>query len=311
MQGTVFDLKRFAVHDGNGIRTTLFFKGCPLACKWCHNPEGMSPNPQLALFLNKCSGCGACAALFNCHAITLGKHRFNRAGCTACGRCAEQCPTGALKKYGSKKTVEQLLPPLTEDKDFFKATGGGVTLSGGEPLLQADFCAELLAALQTKNIHTAVDTCGFVQTAALQKVLPFTNQFLFDVKAIDPAVHLRCTGQRNELILKNLLYLNRQGCNIEVRVPLVLGLNSGEMPKIAAFLKPLKSVKKVKLLPYHGFMQSKYLSVGQTLPLTGNPTPSKGQLQAAAELFKAQGLITEVGTLQQNGPATKQGAGEP
>lgn len=103
MQGTVFDLKRFAVHDGNGIRTTLFFKGCPLACKWCHNPEGMSPNLQLALFLNKCSGCGACAALCNCHAITLGKHRLNRAGCTACGRCAEQCPTGALKKYGSKK----------------------------------------------------------------------------------------------------------------------------------------------------------------------------------------------------------------
>lgn len=300
MVGTIFDLKRFAVHDGNGIRTTLFLKGCPLGCKWCHNPEGMHVKPELALFLKKCVGCGACAAACSCHTVNAGEHRFFRSGCTACEKCVAVCPTGALKSYGTRQTVEQLLPLLMEDIDFYKNSGGGVTLSGGEPLLQPEFCFALLQALRARGIHTAVDTCGFVPTATLQKVLPYTNQFLFDVKAIDSAVHRQCTGQDNALILKNLLFLNEQGCQIEVRVPLVMGMNDGEMQKIAQFLKPLNHVTKVKLLPYHGFIDSKYRALERPLPLKTDATPTNDRLLAAAEIFKAQGILVEPGTLLKN-----------
>lgn len=264
MKGCISDLKRFAVHDGDGIRTTVFFKGCPLNCLWCHNPESISFQPQTAFYQNKCIGCGECK-----------KDGFS----------PENCLGDARIFYGKRMSVEELLPLLLEDLPFYETSGGGVTLSGGECLCQADFCADLLKRLKAEGIHTAVDTCGFVPKSALEQVLPFTDVFLYDLKAYDEDVHLRCTGQSNKLILENLLYLDSLGAKIEVRIPYVPDTNDGQMQKIADFLRPLKSVKKVKILPYHNYAGSKYEALGMenTLP---ERLPTEEEIKAAEKLFE-------------------------
>lgn len=247
MKGLIFSVKRFAVHDGTGIRTTVFFKGCPLKCVWCHNPEGISFKPQTAFYKNKCIGCGECE-----------KENF----------CAANCLGEARELFGKEVTTEELLPILLEDKDFYETSGGGVTLSGGECLCQADFCAELLKALKKEGINTAVDTCGFVPKEAIDKVLPYTDMFLYDIKAIDSSVHKKCTGQDNKIILDNIKYIDEHGAKIEVRIPFVPDFNADQIDKIAEFLKPLKNVTAVKVLPYHNFAGSKYEALGMenTLP---------------------------------------------
>lgn len=247
MNANIFEIKRFAVHDGDGIRTTVFFKGCPLKCIWCHNPEGISFEYQRAFYKSKCIGCGECK-----------KESFT----------PSNCPGEARTEYGKDLTVEELLPKLLEDRDFFEASNGGITLSGGECLCQADFCAELLKRIKEEGINTAIDTCGFVSRDAIDKVLPYTDTFLYDVKAIDKNVHIKCTGQPNTLILDNLKYIDSCGKDIEVRIPFVPGFNTDEIEKIAVFLKDIKSLIGVRLLPYHNYAGSKYdaLSLKNTLP---------------------------------------------
>lgn len=270
MKTCICDIKRFAVHDGDGIRTTLFLKGCPLRCVWCHNPESISARPQLAFYENKCIGCGECAAVCpnNAHKMTENGHIFDHTLCIACGKCEEACLGSALTLYGKEVTVDEILPKLLEDKEFFETSGGGVTLSGGECLTHPDFCAELLKKLKEKGVHTAVDTCGFVSKEAIDKVLPYTDIFLYDIKAADEAVHIRCTGQSNKKILENLFYIDSKNKAIEVRIPFVPGFNDGEIEKIGEILKALKNLKKVRVLPYHNFAGSKYAALGleNTLP---------------------------------------------
>ena len=263
--GRISNIKRFAVHDGDGIRTTLFFKGCPLKCLWCHNPESIAFQPQIAFYENKCIGCGAC----------------KKAGFTP-----EDCLGEARVFYGRDVTAEELLPQPLEDRDFFETSGGGVTLSGGECLCQADFCAELLAKLKKEGIHTAVDTCGFVQKEAFDKVLPYTDLFLYDIKAFDEDVHIRCTGQSNRRILENLQYIDDRGKAIEIRIPYVPDYNDTQMEKIAAFLKTLKNIKAVKVLPYHNYAGSKYRALGMenTLP---EKLPTEQQLRAAEAVLQS------------------------
>lgn len=291
MKALIFDIKRFAVHDGDGIRTTVFFKGCPLRCVWCHNPEGLSARPQLAFYQNKCVSCGECvkACTQNAHAITGGIHRFDQKACTACGKCEAACAFQALSLYGKEWTVDELLPLLLADEDFYRTSGGGVTLSGGECLLQADFCALLLWRLKEKGIHTAVDTCGFVAKEAISKVLPHTDLFLYDIKAFDTQVHIHCTTQPNGPILKNLKYIDACRKPVEVRIPYVPEYNSGEVEKIANFLKTLKSITKVTVLPYHNYAGSKYdaLCMKNTLPAR---LPSPQELSHAKSLLSACGL---------------------
>lgn len=260
MTGTIFEIKRFAVHDGPGIRTTVFFKGCPLKCKWCHNPEGISFAPQAAFYKHKCIGCGDCQ-----------KEDFTG------------CLSDARVLYGRDITVEALLPLVLEDRDFYE-TSGGVTLSGGECLMQADFCAELLQALKKEGIHTAVDTCGFVSKEAIDKVLAYTDIFLYDIKAFDEDVHIKCTGKSNKQILENIRYLDACHKAIEVRIPYVPEYNADQMEKIAAFLKPLNHVKAVKVLPYHNHAATKYTALGMenTLP---DILPTDEEVQFAQKLF--------------------------
>ena len=270
MKGRISDIKRFAVHDGNGIRTTVFLKGCSLKCIWCHNPEGIDFHPQVAYYANKCINCGECAG--GCthagHIFTADGHLYDRDTCILCGDCIAKCLGSALTYYGKEVTVNELLPLLLEDREFYENSGGGVTLSGGECLMQADFCRALLIRLKENGIHTAVDTCGFVPKENFDKVLPFTDVFLYDIKAYDEDVHIRCTGQSNRRILDNLRYLDSLGKNIEIRIPYVPGYNDDQMEKIAGFVKTLGSIRKVKVLPYHNYAGNKYAALGMenTLP---------------------------------------------
>ncbi len=282
MTAIITDIKRFAVHDGDGIRTTVFFKGCPLKCVWCHNPETLAAKPQLACFAHKCTACGCCAAACAIHAIDSTGHTVNFAACRGCGACIAVCPQDALKLYGREITLAELLPTLLEDRVFYTASGGGVTLSGGECLLQADFCAALLAQCKEQGIHTAVDTCGYVPREALDTVIPYTDTFLYDLKAFDPAVHKRCTGVSNERILANLRYLDARGCHLEIRIPYVPGYNDGEIDRLAVFVKELKNVVRVRILPYHNYAQSRYEALGlpNTLPDTLPAKEHCAQLEA-------------------------------
>ena len=264
MIALISDIKRFAVHDGDGIRTTVFFKGCPLKCVWCHNPESISFKPQIAFYENKCIGCDECQ-----------KEGFTTEGCLG----------EAKVFYGKEVTVEELLPVLLEDKDFYYTSGGGVTLSGGECLCQADFCAELLKRLKENGINTAIDTCGFVPREAIEKVIPYTDTFLYDLKALDEDVHIKCTGHPNKLILENLKYIDSLGKSIEIRIPYVPHFNDNQIEKIAKFLSTLKNIKAVKVLPYHNYAGSKYeaLQMENTLPKT---LPTDEKIQKAEQIIK-------------------------
>lgn len=266
----IFEIKRFAVHDGDGIRTTVFFKGCPLRCIWCHNPEGLETKPRLAYFEHKCIGCGECVPICptEAHSVSNQGHVFDRTKCVSCGKCTENCIGEALTLYGKTVTVSDLLPMLLEDREFYQNSGGGVTLSGGECLVQADFCAELLQALKSEGISTAVDTCGFVSRENLDKVIPYTDVFLYDIKAFDETVHKRLTGVSNAVILHNLRYLDSLGKAIEIRIPYVPECNADQMEKIAKLLSELKNIRKIRVLPYHSYASHKYAALGikNTLP---------------------------------------------
>ena len=217
--------------------------------------------------------------------MTAQGHVYDINDCAACGACTPNCIGDALSFFGKEVTADQILPQLLEDRDFYETSGGGVTLSGGECLMQVDFCVELLQKLKEEHIHTAVDTCGYVKREVFDRVIPYTDMFLYDIKAIDEETHIRCTGKSNRLILENLQYLNEKNCKIEVRIPFVPGYNDGEPEKIAHFLRDLKNVTKVRVLPYHNFAGSKYtaLSMKNTLPET---VPTEEEIKRAEHYFE-------------------------
>ena len=293
-QATVFNLKRLAVHDGPGVRTTLFFKGCPLHCRWCHNPESISPRPELGVFQHKCVKCGRCQRVCSCHHVTAEIHSLDRTRCTACGTCAAGCLSDALIHYGKTVTPQEILPELLEDLPFYETSGGGVTLSGGEPLLQAEFCAELLKLLKQEKIHCAVDTCGAVSWNAIEKVLPYTDLFLYDFKHPDSAMHRELTGLGNELILENLKHLGERNHPVEIRIPLIPGMNTEEetLKRAAEFLSGIPSVTVLRLLEYHDLSRSKYQAVGREYTLEKNLSLTPEQMRRCAEIFQAFHLKT-------------------
>ena len=291
MQGKIFEIKRFAVHDGDGIRTTVFLKGCPLKCVWCHNPEGIGFDKQLSYYEHKCVGCGACAEVCpeGVHTFEKGIHKVDREKCKSCGKCEAVCLSQALKLYGEEVSVDELLPLLLEDREFYENSNGGVTLSGGECLMQADFCAELLKKLKSHHIHTAVDTCGFVSKEAIDKVIPYTDIFLYDLKAFDETVHMKCTGQSNKNILENLKYIDQCGKAIEIRIPYVPEYNADQIEEIAEFMSGLRNLTKVRVLPYHNYAGSKYEALGMENCLPKD-LPEQSDINAAMETIKKYGI---------------------
>lgn len=284
MDALITGIKRFAVHDGDGIRTTVFFKGCSLKCVWCHNPETISALPQIGFYAHKCVGCGECVRVCESHSIVDGKHIFDRDNCNACAKCVKFCPEGALELFGERKSIEEICNLLLEDKQFYESSNGGITLSGGECLLQPEACAEILQQMKSAGIHTAVDTCGMVPKAAIDTVLPYTDIFLYDIKAIDQEVHIRCTGQSNKIILDNLVYITEMGKSVEIRYPFVPGFNDNQAEKIANFLKGLNNITSVRVLPYHNLAGSKYDSIlmYNTLPAK---IPTDNEIQTAKDEF--------------------------
>lgn len=290
--GVVLQSKRFAVHDGPGIRTTLFLKGCPLRCRWCHNPEGLTPAPQLAYAAHKCIGCGECAAVCptGAHRMTDRGHTLNRAVCRVCGKCADACLGEALTYDGRRVSAAQAVAHLLRDRSFFAQSGGGITLSGGEPLMQPAFTAEVFRLAHQAGVHTALDTCGFAPRDALEAVLPHTDRILYDIKAADAAVHRALTGQSNAPILANLADCGTRHIPIEIRIPLIPGANDGEIPAIGALLAKNPAIDGVRVLPYHAYAHSKYDALGLDYPGTDYRPPTQAQVRRAVDTLRGFGL---------------------
>ena len=283
--GTVFDVNRFGVHDGPGVRTVFYLKGCPLHCRWCHNPEGMESRRQLAYYEHKCLHCAECVAVCPQHAHDLvdGKHVFTREKCEACGACEDVCLGRALKLFGREFTVEEACRTALEDRVFYR-DGGGVTLSGGEPLLQAQFCAELLKLLKEADIHCAIDTSGAASWDRFEDVLPHTDMFLYDVKHVDDSRHREYVGRSNRQIIENLKRLTECNVPVEIRIPVIPGFNddSESIDAIGGLLGGLRNIAGVRLLPYHQ-ARSKYEAIdcGDTMPEADAPSTDRMDAIAA------------------------------
>ena len=282
----IFAVKPFEIHDGDGIRTTVFFKGCPLRCKWCHNPESFSSRREVLYDAERCVSCLKCTALCAANTCVDGVHTFDRAACTACGACESVCPFGALEPIGRTPTPQALAEELLRDAIFMKSSGGGVTFSGGEPLLQVNYCVELAQILRREGIDLAVDTCAYVPQESIERILPYTGTFLFDVKAISPDVHRACTGVDNEQILANIRFADEQGIPMEIRYPYVPTYNDGEALAVAQFAATLKHLKVLRILPYHGYADRKYACLGMTYPTAALPSPDRFALESLASQMR-------------------------
>lgn len=257
--GRIFDIQFFCVHDGPGIRTTVFFKGCPLNCLWCHNPEGISRKIHLSYSENKCIGCGACATVCDVHEMSGGKHIVHRSRCTLRGRCVAVCPTGALSFVGRDVTVDEVIAEVLRDRKYYGPSGGGMTLSGGEPAMQPEFMLALAMAAKSEGINVAVETSGYAPFGVYESVLQYVDMFLYDVKETDPELHRRFTNVNNKLPMENLRKLYEAGASILLRCPIIPGLNDRDdhFEAIANLTKEMPDLLGAELLPYHKLAASK------------------------------------------------------
>lgn len=290
--GTYLHLQRLSTEDGPGIRTTVFMKGCLLRCSWCHNPESLARQPQIQRIETNCIRCGTCIQVCPTGALESGSDfvQIQRVKCDACGLCVDACPAGALELLGTRVTVDELFQVLIKDQNYYQASGGGVTLSGGEPALQADFCAALLQRLQSHGIHTALDTCGMVSSRSLQKILPFTNMVLYDLKEINPVNHRQFTGQSNGVILENLVMIrdtiqtSEHAVQIWIRTPLIPGATArrDNLVGIGKFLVEQMDgmVDRWELCAFNNLCRDKYRRLGITWEYNDTPLLTEGELHS-------------------------------
>ena len=293
LSGLVGNIQHYSIHDGPGIRSTVFLKGCPLSCLWCHNPENLCFEAQLQWQKEKCLACGDCVCACPRRVLRLEAEgvSIDEAACTRCGSCAAACPSLALTLLGKTMTVAEVLTLVQKDAIFYEGSGGGVTLSGGEPLAQAEFAAALLQELQRQGIHTALDTSGFAPVEHLMACAAHTDLFLYDIKHMDPLRHQQLTGVDNALILANLRALARQGAQIWLRIPLLPGLNDapGHIAAIGDMARAL-GIGEVYLLPYHHLAQGKYEKLGLTCKLHDLQEPAQEHMEELREILLKKGL---------------------
>ncbi|MBE7043141.1 MAG: glycyl-radical enzyme activating protein [Ruminococcaceae bacterium] len=282
-QNTIFNIQKFCINDGPGIRTTVFLKGCPLNCIWCHNPESKKIEPQLFYNKDKCIGCGRCvdACPNTCHTVTSAEHLFDRTNCIVCGACADACVTEALERAGEKKTVDEIITEVMKDEIFYQNSGGGMTLSGGEPMLQFSFAYDLMKAAKEKNLHTCMETCGFAPWEHFEKIAPLVDIFLYDYKETNPQKHKEFTGVTNELILNNLHTLDDMGANTVLRCPIIPTLNDREdhFEGIANTANNLKNIMEINIEPYHPLGSGKSVMLGGEDPLKGLTFPENETIE--------------------------------
>ncbi len=282
----VFDIQHFSIGDGPGIRTTVFLKGCPLKCDWCHNPESLTSNPQIMYYNNKCSGCGACVLVCpnNCHKFEDGKHIFDSKNCINCKKCVDACNFFALEVVGKKMSVQEVMSAIEEDLTFYESSQGGLTISGGEPMYQPDFAIALAKSAKEKGIHVCLETSGFCATEKLKAILPYVDIFLFDYKATGN-MHKKLTGVDNALILDNLITIDSLGAKIVLRCPMVFNgnLNDEHINGIISVAKKLTNLEEINLEPYHNIGISKISSLGIVQKTNKYDTPKKEVLKNLAD----------------------------
>ncbi len=296
VSGLVTNIQRYSLHDGPGIRTTVFLKGCPLDCWWCHNPEGLAPERELVTVESRCLQCGECVKACP-EGIAVPGTSPDRAVCVRCGACVRACPTGARQFAGVAMTVADVLFEIDKDRIFHDDSSGGVTFSGGEPLLQFEFLLALLQGCRQAGVHTAVDTCGFVKESQLSQVAALADLILFDLKILDEARHRKFTGVSNASILENLRQVSSRHPKVWLRVPIIPGVNDApaELEAIARFAASLSGIRQVSLLPYHRTGIQKFQRLGRDYRLPDTTPPSSEQIKAAADCFGAYGLKVKVG----------------
>ncbi|MBP6059420.1 MAG: glycyl-radical enzyme activating protein [Candidatus Saccharicenans sp.] len=300
MKGMIFDLKHYAIHDGPGIRMTVFFKGCPLHCLWCHNPEGISPHKELMLMPNRCARCGDCVRSCKFGALAQkkdGEVVADRSLCTLCGDCERVCQREAIALVGREMTVEDIIAEVEKDRIFFDQSGGGVTLTGGEPLFQPELAEALIDRLHQIGIHVALDTSGYAPQETFLRLAGKSDLVLFDLKLMDDSQHKEFTGVSNQLILSNLKALDKTGKPIWIRFPLIPGVNDSQenLKAMADFLLELKSVKMLNVLPYHkgGVEKVRRLDQGDRFEIFEPPT--QAMIDNVINYFRGRGLIVKQG----------------
>lgn len=303
--GVVFDIQRYSIDDGPGIRTLVFMKGCPLRCMWCSNPEGQRFEPSLLFIERLCTGCLRCTGVCPTGAATSSDHgmAWARDLCDECFKCTEVCEGKARQVCGKSFTVEQLLDEVERDRPFYRRSGGGVTLGGGEPLGQPEFCRDFLREAKRRNLHTAMETCGYARWSHLRGILEYTDLLFMDIKHMDPVQHRKLTGKSNELILENIRRASKEigadGEKIVIRVPVIPTLNDSEdnIRATAEFVRALGAVNKIELLPFHNMGQVKYERTKWTGPYALHALEPMGgeRLRALKGLVESNGLSAEIG----------------
>jgi pyruvate formate lyase activating enzyme len=296
--GTIFDIKRFAIHDGPGVRTTVFFKGCPLGCLVCHNPEGQSRDEDVLVRPDRCTLCGDCLEICKLHAISPNSDavRIDRTVCDLCGACAEECLPGAIELAGREVTVEEVIEEIERDTVYYDESGGGVTFSGGEPLFQPEFLTALLSECRRREITTVVDTSGYGPAETVATISGMVDLFLYDLKLMDGERHQAFTGVDNGPILENLRWLAGEGAPVTIRIPLLPAVNDDE-PNIHAmgsFVASLPIEYPIDILPYHRIGIDKYTRLGRTYRLPEVEAPTEQEIAAVVDSFESFGLNVTV-----------------
>jgi pyruvate formate lyase activating enzyme len=293
--GIVFNIQHYSIHDGPGIRTVVFLKGCPLACRWCCNPESMGRGPELGFRPTLCNGCGECLPVCPRQALTLNMEAsalaIDRQLCINCGTCVTACIRGALTIYGKRMTAAEVVDDVAKDVPFYRRSSGGVTVSGGEPCAHPSFLVSILRGCREAGIHTAIETSGYVNNRFFSRLLEEVDLVLFDLKLMDPDEHYAATGRRNDRILNNALFLAGSGKAVRFRMPLIPGVNDGtdNLKELAEFLTALGH-PSIELMPYHQFGKGKYVAMGRTYTMGDQPAATPGDVENACHILSNHGI---------------------